>query len=193
MSPLAAAVRRVLRYPDSRRLGARQGVETLLARDAEAGRPLVIKQVDAGGAPGDVLERLERTSTALRELDDPRLVAPLDVWSEDARVLVSRPFVPGAALDERLRRGPLRAAETAALGRWLMSVLAGAHAAGLVHGGVRPGNVILGPDGTLAGATLVDAGIAGAAAEPPTADGDLRGGGRAAAPGAGASRLRRAA
>ncbi len=71
-------------------------------------------------------------------------------------------WLEGEALDVRLTRGPLAMEDCLTLGRRLARALGVAHARGVVHRDVKPGNVIL--RGGPAGATLVDFGIARAGA-----------------------------
>jgi eukaryotic-like serine/threonine-protein kinase len=53
--------------------------------------------------------------------------------------------------------GPLPVPDAAGIGRQLVSALATAHAAGVLHRDVKPSNVLLAPDGR---AVLTDFGIA---------------------------------
>ncbi|NVI87356.1 protein kinase [Actinomadura sp. BRA 177] len=66
-------------------------------------------------------------------------------------------FLDGTTLADRLRRGPLTAYETAGLCGQIAAALATAHAAGVTHGDLRPGKVVLLRDEVK----LVDTGIAG--------------------------------
>ncbi len=53
-------------------------------------------------------------------------------------------FVPGETLQQRLdRTGPLEAAEVVRLGRQIAEGLAAAHATGLIHRDIKPGNILI--------------------------------------------------
>jgi hypothetical protein len=55
-------------------------------------------------------------------------------------------FIPGETLQQRLdRTGPLETLEVVRIGRQIAEGLAGAHATGLVHRDVKPGNVVIEP------------------------------------------------
>ncbi len=71
-------------------------------------------------------------------------------------------WVEGETLEQRLARAGLTIAEAIALGRRLADALAHAHAHGVVHRDVKPGNLIL-RDRELEGIAVVDFGIARAA------------------------------
>ncbi|MEU0516110.1 protein kinase [Amycolatopsis sp. NPDC006125] len=81
---------------------------------------------------------------AVRELPDGRCALRMELCAQ------SLPELVGAF-------GPMAAADAVALGRSLASALAAAHAAGVVHGGVTPGNVLFRPSGE---AVLSDFGLA---------------------------------
>ncbi|MFD0345430.1 serine/threonine-protein kinase [Kitasatospora aburaviensis] len=66
-------------------------------------------------------------------------------------------LVSGGSLADRIARGPLTVPEAARIGRGVLAALRAAHAAGIQHRDVKPGNVLLRPDGTP---VLTDFGIA---------------------------------
>lgn len=59
-------------------------------------------------------------------------------------------FIPGETLQQRLDRlGPLAGVEVAEIGRQVAEGLAEAHAAGLIHRDIKPGNIMIETDKTL--------------------------------------------
>jgi eukaryotic-like serine/threonine-protein kinase len=66
-----------------------------------------------------------------------------------------RELVSGPTLDERLTRGPLPAGEALRLVAEVAAALAVAHRAGVAHGHLVPGNIVLGPDRVM----VTDAGL----------------------------------
>ncbi|HEX4335815.1 MAG TPA: protein kinase [Polyangiaceae bacterium] len=107
--------------------------------------------------------RFEREATLLAELEGEGIVRYVAHGRIDAQsMFLAMEWLEGEALDVRLTRGPLAMEDCLTLGRRLARALGVAHARGVVHRDVKPGNVIL--RGGPAGATLVDFGIARAGA-----------------------------
>jgi eukaryotic-like serine/threonine-protein kinase len=79
-------------------------------------------------------------------------------------------MLTGPSLADRLKEGPLPAHEALKIAADVAAGLAAAHAHGVVHRDVKPGNVILTPSG----AKVIDFGIAASAGEPEArADGTI--------------------
>ncbi|QDY76517.1 serine/threonine-protein kinase [Streptomyces qinzhouensis] len=129
------------------------------ARDTVLDREVALKAVRSDRDTSDsVRERVLREARALARLSHPHVVTVHHVVSVEPHPWIVMEFVPGVSLQERLADGPLTPAETARIGRQLLSALRAAHAAGIHHRDVKPSNVLLRPDG---GAVLTDFGIAG--------------------------------
>jgi eukaryotic-like serine/threonine-protein kinase len=72
-------------------------------------------------------------------------------------------FIPGETLQQRLDRiGPLETAEVARIGRQIAEGLAAAHAQGLIHRDVKPGNILIEASANLC-VKITDFGLARAA------------------------------
>ncbi|MFC9972447.1 serine/threonine-protein kinase [Spirillospora sp. NPDC127200] len=132
------------------------------ARDRTLDREVAVKEVTLprGLDPAQV-ERVHartfREARSAARLDHPGIVTVHDVVEEDGRPWIVMRLVRAPALDEAIRReGPLPPARAAAIGLDLLAALRAAHAAGVVHRDVKPGNVLLPPDR----AVLTDFGIA---------------------------------
>lgn len=91
-------------------------------------------------------------------------IAVHDVVAEGADVWMVMEYVPSRSMDEFLaEHGTLTPAQAASLGAQLSSALEAAHALGITHGALEPGNVLLADDG---GVKVTDVGISGAGASP---------------------------
>ena len=138
------------------------------ARDVGLHREVAIKEVRPADAAlfennpslaAQQRERVLRESRALARLQHPNVVSIYQIIeSEDSPYpWIVMELVRGTSLDARLQDRPLAPAEAARIGRDVLAALRAAHAAGILHRDVKPGNVLLRPDG---GAVLTDFGIA---------------------------------
>jgi cellobiose transport system substrate-binding protein len=99
---------------------------------------------------------------AVMPLDQTHIVAVYDVVEEDGRAYVVTEPTTGRSLDQVVGQfGPMQESFVAAMGVRLLDALVAAHAAGVGHGDVRPGSVLLRDDGTvkLAGLGLSPTGM----------------------------------
>jgi tetratricopeptide (TPR) repeat protein len=128
----------------------------LLCQDERLDRQVAVKRLHAD-SPADVEQRFVREAKLGASLNHPNLVSVFDTATDDEGVLIVMEYVEGEALAHALRRGPLVPERVAAMVRDLGSALDHAHAEGVVHRDVKPGNVLLRRDGVT---KLVDLGIA---------------------------------
>lgn len=118
------------------------------------GEPLAVKVFHLGG---ESAERLAREVRPLLEMRHANLVGLLD-WGQEGRfTYLVTDLVPGRTLRQELEHGPLQLDRWRALADDLLSGLAYAHARGVVHGDVKPENLLLPWHGK---AKLVDFGLA---------------------------------
>lgn len=119
------------------------------ARDTRTTTTVVVKALKpslAGNA--DLADRLEEEARALADVSHPRIVRVLDVVRENGAVYLVNEWVAGMSLAERIRRAaPMPPDAAVDLATDVTRALAAAHALGLVHGDVRPENVLIGGDG----------------------------------------------
>ncbi|MDL4771998.1 MULTISPECIES: serine/threonine-protein kinase [Thermomonosporaceae] len=132
------------------------------ARDTMLGREVAIKEVALPqGLDEAQVERIQartlREARSAARLHHPGIVTVFDVVEEDGRPWIVMQLVRAPALDRVLAQdGPLPPARVASIGLDLLDALRAAHAAGVTHRDVKPGNVLL-PGGR---AVLTDFGIA---------------------------------
>ena len=134
------------------------GLETFLAVDLSQGDRVVVKVVPTEGISASGLARLEHDAEALRRARGHWLVAPRSIGREPDRLLSVTPYVPGISLEERLAAGPLSVAETILVGRGLLAALHEAHSLAVLHGAVKPSNLIVDENQPLRRAVLTDFG-----------------------------------
>src|SRR5690606_42084595 len=108
--------------------------------------------------------RAQRDARAAALIDHPGVITVHDVVIEDERPWIVMELVDGPSLAEVIRRdGPLAPAAAAGIGLKVLDALEAAHAKGIVHRDVKPGNVLLAGDGRV---VLTDFGIASIDADP---------------------------
>ena len=101
-------------------------------------------------------ERFRREARALSALSHPGIVKMLAEGEENSFCWYAMERVHGLDLRERLKSGPLPAAEVVALANVMLDALEVVHASGFIHRDVKPSNILLSPQGPK----LCDFGIA---------------------------------
>jgi hypothetical protein len=148
------------------------------ARDEVLGRPVAVKELllppGIPDAEAEALrERSLREARAIAALSHPNVVTLYDVVREGAAPFVVMELVPSRSLADLLVDGPLPERQVIAIGSAVAAALQAAHAAGITHRDVKPGNVLVADDGRI---KLTDFGIArNAADETLTATGLMLG------------------
>ncbi|GAA1460690.1 serine/threonine protein kinase [Nocardiopsis exhalans] len=112
--------------------------------------------------------------SAGRLADEPGVVTVHDILDVDGDPWVVMQLVRGRSLREEVaRHGPVPVAEAARVAQAVLEALRSAHARGIVHRDVKPGNIMLADDGRV---LLADFGIATIAGEDEvTRDGSRMG------------------
>jgi hypothetical protein len=148
------------RYRLDDRIAAGGMGEVWQATDTVLGRAVAVKTLlaDRASDPG-FQRRFRHEAQALAALRHPGVVPVYDFGNtavEDAYLVMAR--VDGKPLNRVLaERGRLSPAETMSVVAQAAQALEAAHEAGIVHRDVKPGNLIIEPDGTV---VLVDFGVA---------------------------------
>ncbi len=132
------------------------------AVDLELGRKVALKLLapHLGGDPREEARLLEEARAAAA-LDHPNIGMVLEIGEHQGRRFLAMPLYDGETLEQRIARsdelGPLPIPEVLALASQLAAALAAAHAAGVIHRDLKPGNVLLTREGRL---KLLDFGLA---------------------------------
>jgi eukaryotic-like serine/threonine-protein kinase len=134
------------------------------ARDSLLDRVVAVKILPAQYAAEAVLvERFEREARAAARLNHPNIVAVFDTGSDRSARYIVMECVPGVSLAQLLgERGALPVPEAVEIAAQVADALVAAHAAGITHRDIKPGNVMVDPSGRC---KVLDFGIARAAAD----------------------------
>ncbi|GAA2719388.1 serine/threonine-protein kinase [Actinocorallia aurantiaca] len=133
------------------------------ARDETLGREVAVKELRIAPELDDALREEARTravreAQAAARLRHPGVIVVHDAFVEDDRPWIIMQLLEGASLDKALEDGgPLPPERAARIGADVLGALETAHAAGILHRDVKPGNVFLTGDGRT---VLTDFGIA---------------------------------
>ncbi len=151
---------RLAHYRILKRLGAGGMGVVYLAEDALLGRKIALKTMTPGVAANpQSRERFFREAKAAAALEHPNVVAIFQVGEDRGVPFLAMPLLKGEPLDDRLKRvGKMDAFEAARIAAEIAEGLAAAHAQGLIHRDVKPGNVWL--EGERGQVKLLDFGLA---------------------------------
>ena len=147
------------RYELQRRLAQGGMAEVWLAIDLTLDRKVAVKWLKPTLATDPVVaERFRREAVAAASLNHPNIVAVHDVFEQDGRQAVVMQLVDGKSLRQLLDTQKRLSPElTCHIGTGVALALDTAHEAGFVHRDVKPGNIMITPDGRV---LLTDFGIA---------------------------------
>src|SRR5437899_10785966 len=155
------------RYELHRRLARGGMADVFLARDQLLDRPVAVKVLFPEFATDrSFVERFRREAQSAANLNHPNIVAVYDWGQEQGTYFIVMEYVEGRSLADILRtEGPLHPQRAAEVASDIAAALGFAHRNGVIHRDIKPGNVLVSPNGQV---KVADFGIArafGAGAE----------------------------
>ena len=147
------------RYRLERRIGQGGMAEVWLANDISLNRKVAVKMMKAQHNDDPVvIERFRREAQAAGALSHPNIVTVYDVVENAGHQAVVMEYIEGLTLREVLdQKHRISPSLTIHIGMAIASALDAAHASGLVHRDIKPGNILITPTGRV---MLADFGIA---------------------------------
>lgn len=126
--------------------------EAYLARDDILGREIVLKVLSGEHAENEkFVEHFRREARNVASLSHPNIVSVFNQGeTEDGTYYIAMEYLPGGSLKERLTKlGPLPARRATAVALQISRALQAAHDSGVVHGGLKPKNVLITESGNV--------------------------------------------
>jgi beta-lactam-binding protein with PASTA domain/tRNA A-37 threonylcarbamoyl transferase component Bud32 len=147
------------RYQVEARIGAGGMAEVYRGFDQVLNRTVAIKVLLPQMARDtSFVERFRREAQAAARLNQPNIVGVYDTGADDGTQYIVMEFIEGRTLAEFMATGrrptPSQAAEIA---QKIAAAIAAAHAQGVIHRDIKPGNVMITRDGVI---KVMDFGIA---------------------------------
>src|SRR5271157_1114598 len=105
----------------------------------------------------DFSGRFMREIKVLASLDHPNIAALRTAFTADDQLVMIMEYVDGVTLADRLERGPFSTAEALNYIDQVLSALSYAHGKHIIHRDIKPGNMMLTPQGVV---KLMDFGLA---------------------------------
>jgi len=128
------------------------------AHDEKLDRDVALKVLPPGAlADESVRRKFRKEALALAQLNHPNIETIYEFADQDGVDFLVMELIPGHALNDKIKAGPLALPEVARLGIQLADGLAAAHDRGIIHCDLKPHNLILTPDGRL---KILDFGLA---------------------------------
>ena len=139
------------------RLGA-GGMAQVFLGTSPGGRKVAVKLIRPEYADdAEFRRRFAREIAAARQVGGFHTAAVVDADPDADPPWMVTAYIPGPSLSEAVgQNGPLDQAQVRELGAALAEGLTAIHACGLIHRDLKPGNIILGPDGPR----IIDFGVA---------------------------------
>ena len=147
-------------YRLKRKIASGEGSAVYLTEHEATGREVVLKILrevpDAGDEDENALNRFLQEFEVIAELDNPNIVRIHDLGIGDDHAYIAMEYFPAGDLRTRIRAG-MDADEALDVTRQIAGALKSMHAVGILHRDLKPGNIMLREDGSIA---LIDFGLA---------------------------------
>src|SRR5262245_36926776 len=131
--------------------------EVYKAIDTRLNRTVAVKVLPSHFSDNpEMKQRFDREAQTIAALNHPHICTLHDVGRQGEMDFLVMEYLEGETLAARIERGPFALAEAIDIGTQIADALERAHAKGVTHRDLKPGNVML----TQSGAKLLDFGLA---------------------------------
>jgi len=149
------------RYEITRKLGAGGMANVYHAREIALEREVAIKVLPQSFLRDEqFIIRFKREAQVAANLEHPHIVRIYQIGEEDNLVYFVMSYIPGGAISDRIKKGPIPIDQIVQWGMDVSSALGYAHDHGVIHRDLKPDNIMLDKSGR---AVVMDYGIARAA------------------------------
>jgi eukaryotic-like serine/threonine-protein kinase len=128
------------------------------AEDQNLHRPVALKFLRADALGDQHLHgRFWKEAEVAAALDHPNIPTIHEISEEDGQTFIAMAFIEGESLAEKIKQRPLPLDEALGIASQVGEALQVAHERGIVHRDIKPGNIMITPDGRV---KVMDFGLA---------------------------------
>ncbi len=130
------------------------------ARDPLLGREVAVKMIPPRSLTPEAEERFQLEARIVAGMDHPAIVPIYDFGSHESSIFFVMPLIEGATLRLRIREGGLQLGETLDVAVQAAEALHYSHSRGVIHGDIKPENLMVSGEPGALRARLMDFGLA---------------------------------
>jgi eukaryotic-like serine/threonine-protein kinase len=140
------------------KIGKGDTFEVYRSHDEQLDRDVALKVLRRGTLRDEPARKEFREEIlTLAKLNHPNIETVFEFGTQDREDYLAMELIPGTTLSEKLKPGPLPEHDLVRLGTQFAQGLIAAHEQGVVHSDLKPGHIMVTPDGRL---KILDFGLA---------------------------------